>query len=209
MLCQCGCGLSAPIAKHTDRKHGAVKGRPQRFIQGHNLLGMPINVEFVRERGLAWKDRKYSMSEPRQAAEPLREKRFSFSHVDRAGRTLEGVFFYRRPSLRDLLRIEAEKARLCEGQALEREFLILASMMARLRVVLREVPKWLKWDELEDLTVVTRLSEEVDRIEGDWFRRDDAGGGGEGAGARAGADADRAVPAPPVVGPEVQSAADE
>jgi len=146
-------------------------------------------------------------SEARQPGEPIREKRFSLQYVDPHGRTYEGTFFYRRPSLRDLLRIEAERARLCEGQALEREFLVLAAMIARLKVVLREVPRWLDWDDLDELSLVTRLSEEVDLIEGAWFRGDDAGGGGEDAGAQARPRAERAVPAAPVVGPQVPAAA--
>lgn len=38
-LCECGCGQPAPIATGTDRRHGAVKGRPVRFIRGHNSRG--------------------------------------------------------------------------------------------------------------------------------------------------------------------------
>ncbi len=34
-LCQCGCGLPAPIAGWTDPRRGNVKGQPQRFILGH------------------------------------------------------------------------------------------------------------------------------------------------------------------------------
>lgn len=35
-LCECGCGLPAPIAKRTHRQIGHVKGQPTRFIHGHN-----------------------------------------------------------------------------------------------------------------------------------------------------------------------------
>ncbi len=35
-LCECGCGLPAPIAKKTWRKRGAVAGQPQRFVANHN-----------------------------------------------------------------------------------------------------------------------------------------------------------------------------
>lgn len=35
-LCMCGCGNPAPIASHTSRKHGRVKGTPNRFIWGHH-----------------------------------------------------------------------------------------------------------------------------------------------------------------------------
>src|SRR5882724_4293896 len=34
-LCQCGCGLPAPIAKETSRRLGVMKGQPLRFVHGH------------------------------------------------------------------------------------------------------------------------------------------------------------------------------
>ena len=33
--CACGCGRKTPFALHTNLKRGTVKGRPIRFIQGH------------------------------------------------------------------------------------------------------------------------------------------------------------------------------
>lgn len=36
ILCECGCGNLAPIAKTTDKRCGHVKGQPIRFISGHN-----------------------------------------------------------------------------------------------------------------------------------------------------------------------------
>lgn len=33
--CQCGCGLRAPIATRTDSSRGWIKGRPLRYIRGH------------------------------------------------------------------------------------------------------------------------------------------------------------------------------
>lgn len=35
-LCECGCGLPAPIATRNNTCNGAVKGQPQRFIRGHH-----------------------------------------------------------------------------------------------------------------------------------------------------------------------------
>ena len=35
-LCQCGCGLLAPVAARTDTKRGYVAGQPVRFMPGHN-----------------------------------------------------------------------------------------------------------------------------------------------------------------------------
>lgn len=34
-LCECGCGLPAPISKWTNKKYGYVRGQPVRFINGH------------------------------------------------------------------------------------------------------------------------------------------------------------------------------
>lgn len=48
--CQCGCGNLAPIAKRTDRKCGHVKGKPIRFICGHNGNLLP-----TREGSRLWK----------------------------------------------------------------------------------------------------------------------------------------------------------
>lgn len=38
-LCECGCGLPAPIADRNRREMGWVKGEPKRFISGHNCKG--------------------------------------------------------------------------------------------------------------------------------------------------------------------------
>jgi hypothetical protein len=38
-LCECGCGLPAPIAKKTCRASGWLKGRPKKFVNGHNRRG--------------------------------------------------------------------------------------------------------------------------------------------------------------------------
>lgn len=40
-LCECGCGLPAPIAKRTRFDRGQVKGLPLRFINGHNSRLIP------------------------------------------------------------------------------------------------------------------------------------------------------------------------
>jgi hypothetical protein len=36
VLCGCGCGQPAPLAKRTDPGRGTVQGEPLRFISGHN-----------------------------------------------------------------------------------------------------------------------------------------------------------------------------
>lgn len=35
-LCECGCGLTAPLAGCTNNKKGIIKGEPLRFIHGHH-----------------------------------------------------------------------------------------------------------------------------------------------------------------------------
>lgn len=35
-LCECGCGLPAPMRTYKAKKHGYFKGEPARFIRGHN-----------------------------------------------------------------------------------------------------------------------------------------------------------------------------
>jgi HNH endonuclease len=35
-FCHCGCGVLAPIATHSNRQDGTIKGRPVRFVKGHN-----------------------------------------------------------------------------------------------------------------------------------------------------------------------------
>lgn len=35
-LCECGCGEPAPLAKVTNKRQGAIKGQPQRFVLGHH-----------------------------------------------------------------------------------------------------------------------------------------------------------------------------
>lgn len=47
-LCMCGCGQAAPIAKSSDKTRGIVRGKPIRFIQGHQ--GRVNNFPSATER---------------------------------------------------------------------------------------------------------------------------------------------------------------
>lgn len=38
-LCECGCGLQAPIANRNRKEMGWIKGQSKRFISGHNTKG--------------------------------------------------------------------------------------------------------------------------------------------------------------------------
>lgn len=40
--CECGCGTSTGIAPRDDPRYGTVKGRPLRFINGHNRRKSPL-----------------------------------------------------------------------------------------------------------------------------------------------------------------------
>lgn len=44
-LCECGCGLPAPISPRTHRRYGHVKGEPMRFIRGHATRGRRLTDE--------------------------------------------------------------------------------------------------------------------------------------------------------------------
>jgi HNH endonuclease len=49
-LCECGCGMPAPIAKETARRNGWTAGQPVRFIIGHNArLRQPLVARFWRQ----------------------------------------------------------------------------------------------------------------------------------------------------------------
>jgi hypothetical protein len=51
-LCECGCGEPAPIATITNRRSGAIKGHPQRFVPGHHLKGLAAakRIELTGQR---------------------------------------------------------------------------------------------------------------------------------------------------------------
>jgi hypothetical protein len=52
-FCECGCGQETPVATQNDKKLGAVKGRPRRFMHGHSSRyksrnqGWPLIVDGV------------------------------------------------------------------------------------------------------------------------------------------------------------------
>lgn len=48
-LCECGCGVDAPLASYGSRKDGWVKGKPIRFLRGHHRNGgTPAQPVFSR-----------------------------------------------------------------------------------------------------------------------------------------------------------------
>src|SRR5262249_40318601 len=48
-LCECGCGLPAPIAHQSDTKRGYVKGEPRRFRHGHYARGRKHTPETIEK----------------------------------------------------------------------------------------------------------------------------------------------------------------
>lgn len=50
VACICGCGQKAPLAKRTNARLGHVKGRPLRYVSGHNRRG---STNLARYRVLA------------------------------------------------------------------------------------------------------------------------------------------------------------
>jgi len=52
-LCECGCGKPAPISKVTNRKKGRIKGKPSRFISGHNRT-IRGGIRKTRIYGIWW-----------------------------------------------------------------------------------------------------------------------------------------------------------
>lgn len=53
-LCQCGCGQATKISPRNEKRSGAVKGRPFRFITGHNTKlwpDKPLRYEIDEETG--------------------------------------------------------------------------------------------------------------------------------------------------------------
>ena len=41
-VCECGCGMLAPIQSSSHAKRGYVKGEAARFVSGHNAKGKPV-----------------------------------------------------------------------------------------------------------------------------------------------------------------------
>ena len=72
LLCECGCGQPAPIAKGTCRRSGAVDGQPQRFVHGHStVLAVASSVAVNTRHGMtdtpehvAYRNAKYRCENP-------------------------------------------------------------------------------------------------------------------------------------------------
>jgi len=83
-LCDCGCGLPAPIATYTNARRGYVKGQPVRFINGHCKGNLRHGARHTPEYW-AYTAAKARCTDPRSQAWPLyggRGIRFLFASFE-------------------------------------------------------------------------------------------------------------------------------
>jgi hypothetical protein len=89
-LCECGCGQETPIATVTRSNRGEVKGKPVRYVRGHQRArGVKLTPELVRTLRREYGDggvisfraigEKYGMRE-QTARDAIR--RITWSHVE-------------------------------------------------------------------------------------------------------------------------------
>lgn len=48
-LCLCGCGAPVSVATRTDRRYGRVKGKPSRYLHGHNPTDWSAGLAVITE----------------------------------------------------------------------------------------------------------------------------------------------------------------
>lgn len=86
VLCRCGCGGLAPIAKKNDRANGLVKGAVLPFIQRHHLRNL------TREKTSNWKGGKFKFRGYVMVLSPghprARKNGYAFEHILMAERAL-------------------------------------------------------------------------------------------------------------------------
>lgn len=51
-LCMCGCGAKTALAPHGDQRYGIIKGKPQRYLPGHQMFKSP--VAHIANEGGCW-----------------------------------------------------------------------------------------------------------------------------------------------------------
>ena len=54
VLCECGCGQPAPIAKRTNSKRGQAAGQPVRYIFGHKRPSASALAASAAASASAW-----------------------------------------------------------------------------------------------------------------------------------------------------------
>lgn len=77
-LCECGCGLPAPIAKRTDRNDGSIKGQPKRFIRWHHNKHQAKGKDSASWKGGRIKERGYIKIHNKRAG---RRNPYIYEHV--------------------------------------------------------------------------------------------------------------------------------
>lgn len=53
-LCMCGCGERTATAPLTDRPRGRVKGKPMRFVHGHNARIRAKSIDYIVDDNGCW-----------------------------------------------------------------------------------------------------------------------------------------------------------
>lgn len=102
-LCECGCGLPAPISPRTHRRHGHVKGEPMRFVRGHAMRGRTLTDEQRYASGSSRRGKTMSPEHRRKIGEAQTGERgnnWRGGRIVRDGRVL--VYVGREHSLADV-----------------------------------------------------------------------------------------------------------
>jgi hypothetical protein len=53
-LCMCGCGQRTEISKQHDKRKGAVRGFPRRYVKGHSRCAKTLNAYVVDDVSGCW-----------------------------------------------------------------------------------------------------------------------------------------------------------
>lgn len=86
VLCQCGCGQPAPIAKINFNNEGLKKGEYRKFIRGHHWRVFPRTVKHRMSISKALRGRPKSFKE----AERLRKLRIGIPHTEESKSKMQG-----------------------------------------------------------------------------------------------------------------------
>lgn len=111
-LCECGCGLPAPIATKTQTSKGYVKGQPHRFILGHHARVM--TDEHRRKIAAAGLGRVRSPEASRKIADANRGRKHSAESRRNMSIAQGGTGEPKRGAIHRILRDEHPKRGACE-----------------------------------------------------------------------------------------------
>lgn len=93
-LCECGCGLPAPLATQNHAKKGYVKGQPLRFVKGHTykvIRGGPWTPERRELMSLASRGKKQSAERIEARVSAIRGRKYTAEHRKAISESLKGI----------------------------------------------------------------------------------------------------------------------